>query len=271
MQKRSQEYKGKQAFPFGRTLPLVVDCVPYLMPATPTSGFHTTSWTLVQAAAIHPTQDSRQALALLCQTYWHPVYAFVRRKGYDPDQSQDLTQGFFALLLEKNYLAEADQKRGRFRSFLLASVTHFLANEWDRAHALKRGGKQTAVSIDIVEAERWYEPAIVEESTPESLFVRRWALSILERVLVRLREDFMRAEKGDQFERLSAFLNKDSDDIGYEDVARQMEMSVGAVRMSVLRMRRKYRRLLREEIGETVSTPDQVDEEIRFLMSVLNP
>ena len=251
---------------------MMVDCVPNLMTSAISSGFHTTRWTLVQAAAIdstEPTADSRRALGSLCQTYWHPVYAFIRRNGYDPDQSQDLTQGFFALLLEKKYLADADQKKGRFRSFLLTAVKHFLANEWDRAHALKRGGGQVPVSIDPVEAERWYVPSVVEEATPESLFERRWALSILEQVLARLRAEFAAAGNADQFESLSVFLNRDSNDVGYEELAAKMGMSAGALRMSVHRMRRKYRRLLREEITETVSTLGEIDDEIRFLVSAL--
>ena len=127
-----------------------------------TSQFLTTSWTLVRAAAGHPTADSRLALATLCQAYWHPVYAFIRRKGYDPDQSKDLSQEFFKLLLEKNYLLDANRDRGRFRSFLLTAVKHFLANDWDRANAVKRGGGKIAVSIDVMQAEGWYAPSVVE-------------------------------------------------------------------------------------------------------------
>lgn len=234
------------------------------------SGFQTTRWTLVQAAAANPTVDSRQALSTLCQTYWPPVYAFIRRNGYDSDQSQDLTQGFFALMLEKNYLVRADQKRGRFRSFLLTAVKNFLANEWDRANALKRGGGQVAVSIDLVKAERWYEPAAAEAVTPETIFERRWAISILEQVMARLRADFIHAGKIDQFEALSNFLEQDSDDVGYEELAGKMAMSAGALRMAVHRMRRTYRRLLREEITETVSDPDEIDAEIRFLVAILS-
>jgi RNA polymerase sigma-70 factor (ECF subfamily) len=147
-----------------------------------TSGFQTTRWTLVQAAAENPTADSREALAALCQTYWPPVYAFIRRNGFDQDQSQDLCQGFFALLLEKNYLGDADRRRGKFRAFLLTAVKHFLANEYHRSHALKRGGGQPSVSIDLVAAETWCAPALVEETTPEGLFERRWALSLLDHV-----------------------------------------------------------------------------------------
>lgn len=256
--------------PFGRPLPVVIDCTPNSMSGGPTSGFHTTSWTLVQDAAVHPTADSRQALATLCQSYWHPVYAFIRRNGYDQDQAQDLSQGFFALLLEKNILLRADQKRGRFRSFLLTAVKYFLANEWDRAHALKRGGGQVAVPMDLVEAERWYAPAAVEEATPESLFERRWALSVLERVVVKLRAEFTAAGRADQFDALYLFLSHESEGSPYSEVAGQMGMSAGALRMAVHRMRRRYRKLLRAEIAETVSTPEETEDEIRFLLATLS-
>ena len=145
-----------QVMPFGRPLPTMLECVPNLMPAASTSSFRTTSWTIVLAASVDSSADPGGALANLCQIYWHPVYAFIRRRGYDRDQAEDLTQGFFARLLEKHYLLDADRERGRFRSFLLTAVKHFIANEWDRANALKRGGGQAAVSIDLVEAERWY-------------------------------------------------------------------------------------------------------------------
>jgi RNA polymerase sigma-70 factor (ECF subfamily) len=235
-----------------------------------TSAFKTTRWTVVQAAAANPTADSRQALATLCQTYWRPVYAFIRRKGYDRDQAQDLTQGFFALLLEKNYLISADRQRGKFRSFLLTTVKHFLANEWEREHAKKRGGAEPPISIDLIKAESWYVSAAVEETTPEKLFERRWALSLLEHVLARLRAEFAAAGKTDRFESLSLFLNQDADEARYEELAGTLGLSAGALRMIVHRMRRKYRQFLREEIAQTVSTPEETDEEIRFLMSTLS-
>jgi RNA polymerase sigma-70 factor (ECF subfamily) len=148
------------------------------------SKFQTTSWSLVVAAAANPTGESAKALGDLCSNYWRPVYTFVRRSGYDPDQAQDLTQGFFAVLLEKHYLRDADRSRGRFRSFLLTAVKHFLANEWDRANALKRGGGEHPISIDAVEAEAWCQHIAVKQSTPESLFERHWAESLLDQVFL---------------------------------------------------------------------------------------
>jgi DNA-directed RNA polymerase specialized sigma24 family protein len=263
------DFRAKEVFPVGRALPVVIDCVPNVVITMPVSGFQTTSWTLVQAAAENPSADSRQALATLCQAYWPPVYAFIRRNGYDLDQAQDLSQGFFALLLEKNYLGDADRRRGKFRSFLLTAVKHFLANEWDRSHALKRGGGQLPLSIDLVAAEKWCAPTLVEGTTPENLFERRWALSLLEQVLSKLRAEFAAAGKADQMESLSVFLNEDFEDARSQEVAEKLGMSAGALRTAVHRMRRKYRSLLRDEIAQTVSKPEEIDEEIRFLMSTL--
>ena len=235
----------------------------------PGADFRTTSWSLILAAASEPNTAARQALATLCQTYWHPVYAFIRRNGCDPDRAQDLTQEFFSILIEKNYLEDADRRRGRFRSFLLTSVKHFLANEWDKARALKRGGGQVPISIDANEAERWYVPAVADEITPETLFERRWAVSLLERVMAKLRSEYAASGKENLFASLEVFLNHDSDE-GYEELAARMNTSAGALRMSVLRMRKKYRSLLRAEIAETVESHEEIDEEIRFLVSSLS-
>jgi RNA polymerase sigma factor (sigma-70 family) len=231
--------------------------------------FQTTSWSLILAAASNPA-DAREALATLCETYWNPVYAFIRRNGLDPDKAQDLTQEFFARLIEKNYLEDADSRRGRFRSFLLTSVKHFLANEWDRERALKRGGGRTPVSFDAAEAEQWYIPAAADEVTPETLFERRWAVSLLERVMSRLRAEYVAASKEKQFASMEIFLDQDSKEASYEEVAMRLEVSPGALRMSALRMRQRYRALLRAEIAETVAAPEEIDEEIKFLVSKLH-
>jgi len=234
------------------------------------SEFHTTSWTLILAASSDPTSSSRQALATLCQSYWNPVYAFVRRNGHDPVEAQDLTQEFFARLIEKNYLEAADQKRGRFRSFLLTSVKHFLANEWDRARAAKRGGGEPSVPIDQAEAERWYIRATKNEETPESLFERRWALSLLDRVMRRLKSEYTSSGKSELFEGLVVFLNRGSDTIRYQELAARTGMSEGSLRTSVYRLKQRYRDLLHAEIAETVETPELVDDEIRFLLATLS-
>jgi RNA polymerase sigma-70 factor (ECF subfamily) len=233
------------------------------------SNFPTTSWSLVLAAAANLTADSRASLVTLCNVYWQPIYVFIRRNGYDRDEAEDLTQAFFVVMLEKNYLRDADRDRGRFRAFILTAVKHFLANEWDKAHAFKRGGGQIAVPIDPVEAEAWYVPEAVEQRTPESLFERRWALSLLGQVIAKLRMEFAGMGKAEYFNKLSFLLNGDPPENGYELLAGELGASVGALRVAVHRMRRRYRELLRAEIAETVSTPAEIDEEIRFLLAAL--
>lgn len=232
------------------------------------TAFQTTSWTLIAAAA-QATSESRAALAILCETYWSAVYAFIRRRGYDQDQAQDLTQGFFAVLLEKGYVGDADRQKGKFRAFLQTAVKRFLANEWDRAHALKRGGYQALLSIDPTEVEAWYGPEITEHRTPESLFERRWALALLEQTMVRLREEFSAVGKNKSFDELSVFLNGDPQGTSYESVAAELGTSSQGLRVAVYRLRRRFRELLREEVATTVSRPEEVDDEIRFLISTL--
>jgi len=244
----------------------MLECDPLSVPGISRFGFRTTAWSLVLTASRNPTTDARDALAALCQTYWNPVYAFIRRRGHTPDQAQDLTQGFFAVLLEKQFLRDVHRERGRFRSFLLAAVKHFLANERDRAHAVKRGGGRVPISIDVPDAESWYAPAAVEATTPERLFERRWALSVLDHVMARLRAEYSALGKTEQFARLEALLTNDA---RCEPLAEEMGVSSGALRMSLHRLRRKYSHILRHEIAETGSTPAEIDEEIRFLMSVL--
>ena len=226
------------------------------------------------AAAVQPSAESRSALATLCQIYWHPVYAFIRRNGSDRDQAQDLTQAFFAVLLEKNYLGGAKQERGRFRSFLLTAVKHFLSNQRDRAQAQKRGGGQAELSLDLPinprEAEAWYSPVAVDDVTPERIFELRWAHSLLEQVMAKLRLEFANAGKAEHFDRLSDYLLGDSKGIPYDELSAEMGVSAGALRTQVHRMRRKYRDLLRGEIAQTVSTPAEIDDEIRFLLTTLS-
>jgi RNA polymerase sigma factor (sigma-70 family) len=233
-------------------------------------AFQTTSWSLVLAAASDPTNYSRAALATLCGIYWSPVYAFIRRRGYSGDEAQDLTQSFFARLIENDYVRDADRQRGKFRTFLQTSVKHFLANEWDRTHALKRGGHQIALPIDPVEVESWYAPEVMEPRTPENLFERRWAVALLEQVMAKLRAEFIALGRLNYFERLSTFLNGDPQGSGYEALSIELGGSPAALRVAVHRMRRRFRELLRAEIAETVSRPEEIDEEIRFLMSTLS-
>ncbi len=230
------------------------------------SRFATTQWSLVLAAARSGAGDA-EALARLCSMYWYPVFAFVRRQGHSADEAQDLTQGFFTRLLEKRELGQADQDRGRFRSFLLTACRHFISNEQDRVRAIKRGGGAVAIPIDIVEAEGRYERALVSVETPERLYERQWGLTMMAVVLDSVRKEYVAAGNERLFDRLSEFV---TDPAGtHADAARDLDMSVPAVKMAVHRLRRRYREALRERVADTVASPDQVDDEIRHLMTAV--
>jgi RNA polymerase sigma factor (sigma-70 family) len=231
--------------------------------------FATTRWSVVLAAGHASTGDSREALARLCESYWYPLYAYVRRWGYDADQAQDLTQEFFARLLEKHYLRAADPARGRFRSFLLASLKHFLSNERDRVGAAKRGGRATVVPLEFETAEGRYSREPVDAETPESIYERRWALILLERTLGRLRREFEAAGRNVLFARLEGHLTGDQQTVPYAELCAELGMSEGAIKVAVHRLRRRFGALLREEISETVSDPAEVDDEIRDLFRAL--
>ncbi|PYI87000.1 MAG: RNA polymerase subunit sigma-24 [Verrucomicrobia bacterium] len=221
-------------------------------------------------AASGQSTVAREALETLCRTYWPPIYAFVRREGHSPHDAEDLTQGFFQRFLEKNYLGAVDRSKGRFRSYLLASLKHFLANEWDKARAQKRGGGQVLVPLDTAALEtKWHgEPA--DNLTAERLFDRRWALTLLERVLARLREEHVRDGKSKLFEELKATLTGERSSIPYARIGQGMKMNEGAVKVAVHRLRQRYRELIRAEIAATVATPAEVEDEMRSLFAALN-
>lgn len=230
------------------------------------SRFTTTQWSLVLAAARSGAADA-EALARLCSLYWYPVFAFVRRQGHSADEAQDLTQGFFTRLLEKRELGQADQDRGRFRSFLLTACRHFISNEYDHRRAIKRGGAAATIPIDILEAEGRYERALVSVETPERLYERQWGLTLMAVVLDSLRDEYVAAGNERLFDRLSGFLG---DPAGtHADAARDLDMSIPAVKMAVHRLRRRYREALRERVADTVESPEEVDDEIRHLMKTV--
>jgi RNA polymerase sigma factor (sigma-70 family) len=231
--------------------------------------FATTHWSLVLNAGHRGSTGSRRCLAALCESYWFPLYAFVRREGYSPPDAQDLTQEFFARLLEKKYLAVADPQRGRFRSFLLATLKHFLGHQRDRAKAQKRGGRRTTVSLDFQSAENRYNLEPAHELTPERLFERRWALALLERVLKGLRDEHAAAGKLDLFERLKEFLTGAGGSQPYQQIADELAMTEGAVKVAVHRLRRRYRELLEEEIAQTVAGPEEIEDERRALLAAV--
>jgi RNA polymerase sigma-70 factor (ECF subfamily) len=203
----------------------------------------------------------------LCEAYWHPLYAYIRRHGYDIEEAGDLTQTYFVRLLEKDYLSEVNPEAGRFRSFLLSSLNHFLANERDRSHASKRGGVQSPISLDAGKAEQRYRSEPVDDLTPEKLFERRWATTVLERVFDRLSAEFSKAGKFQQYEQLEVYLTGGRPQVPYKQAAEKLGMSEGAVKVGVHRLRRRFGQVLHDEVAQTVTSPDQIKEEIRFLLS----
>jgi RNA polymerase sigma factor (sigma-70 family) len=231
--------------------------------------FATTQWSVVLAAAGGDAPGVTAALEKLCRAYWYPLYAYVRRRGFSKHDAQDLTQEFFARLLEKNFLAEARRERGRFRSFLLAALNHFLANEWKRAHRLKRAGGKMILPLQTEDGETRYGAEPAHESTPERIFERRWALTLLEQAIIRLREEFAASGKGAKFEQLKAFLTGDDTAPSYAEIAPRLGVSEDALKMTVSRLRKRYRELLRAAVAETVANPQEVDDELRHLRAAL--
>jgi RNA polymerase sigma-70 factor (ECF subfamily) len=233
------------------------------------SRFATTSWTQVLAAREAPSSEAHQALEGLCRAYWYPLYAFVRRQGYGPEESRDLTQAYFAQLLEKDYLEDFDPSLGRFRVFLQASVKNFLSKERDKARASKRGGDTTTFSLNASEVEGRYRYEPVDRLTPEEIFERRWALTLLERVMEKLKQELSDAGRGEEFEKLKGFLTGDGPKVPYRQVALELRTTEEAVKTSVHRLRQRFGTLLRQEIAETVSTPEEIDDEVRHLLKKL--
>ncbi len=229
--------------------------------------FHTTHWSVV----LHARGDSsgaHVALARLCELYWYPLYAFVRRQGHGPHDAQDLTQEFFARLLAKDWLAGVVPERGRFRAWLLVAMKHFLANEWDRQRAEKRGGKTSLVSLDDDRAEARYRSEAMVSETAEHLYDRQWALTLLDRVLGTLRSEFATAEKAAQFDAFKGALTGDR--TPYAEIAARLGTSEGAVKVAVHRLRERYRTLIRAEIAQTVATAEEIDAEMRHLLTALS-
>jgi RNA polymerase sigma factor (sigma-70 family) len=231
------------------------------------SKFPTTRWTLVVAAGHPDRTEARSALASLCENYWYPLYAYLRRRGYPADQAQDLTQEFFIRVLEGRYLDRADPERGRFRSFLLSSLKFFVADEEDRSRAHKRGGG-ALVPLAFSSGEERYQREPSHDETPERIFERRWAFSVLDRVVERLRSEFVQHGRPEHFERLKVFLLGQSD-APYAALAREMNTSEGALKVAIHRLRKRYRELFRQEIADTVVDPSDVEAELRHLASVL--
>jgi len=231
--------------------------------------FTTTHWSIILAAGGHDVTVSAAALEQLCRKYWYPVYAFIRRRGSEVSASEDLTQAFFAHLLEKETFKQVDRQKGRFRSFLLAALTNFLNNEWDKRQTLKRGGRCQFISLDETDAEGRYQLEPVDTGTPEKLFERRWALTLLEQVRARLKQEYVSNGKAELFSKLEPLITGDIAPGRYAELALALKMKEEAVRMALSRMRRRFGELLRNEIAQTVLTPTDVDDEIRYLLAAV--
>jgi RNA polymerase sigma-70 factor (ECF subfamily) len=231
--------------------------------------FATTHWSVVLRAGRHDTPRARDALERLCRTYWFPLYAHVRRRGHGPHDAQDLTQEFFARLLAGQTLGRADPARGRFRAFILTALDHFLADEWDKARAQKRGGGAEILSLDLAAAEQRFDLEPVDAAAPDKAFDRQWALALLETVLTQLEVEYRRDGKAALFAALRQTLTGARESQPYGELAARLGLSVGAVKVAVHRLRQRYRALLQAEIAHTVASPEEVQEELRHLFRTL--
>jgi RNA polymerase sigma-70 factor (ECF subfamily) len=231
--------------------------------------FTATHWSVVLMAGQISSPDSAEALEKLCRTYWYPLYVYVRRQGHSPHDAQDLTQEFFARLLARNYLGTVGCEKGKFRSFLLAALNHFMADERDRARAAKRGGGKALISLDEEEAETRCQADMASPLSPERIFDKRWATALLEQAFAKLREEFVAAEKGERFDRLKVFLEDGTEAGDYAAVGMELGMAANTVAAAVHRLRQRYRELVRAEIANTVASPDDIKEEMRHLVAAL--
>jgi RNA polymerase sigma-70 factor (ECF subfamily) len=244
------------------------------MPDSPQTGtapslFLTTHWSVVLAAKDKSSPESAAALEVLCRAYWFPLYAFVRRQGHSPSDAQDLTQEFFARLLAKEYLQAADREKGRFRTFLRVALRRFLANEWDRARRLKRGGGHTPLPLDTTAAEQRYQAEGDNALAPDRLYEQRWARTLLEQALARLRADYAAAGNTAEFDQLKGALTAERGGIAYRDLAAALDLTEGAARVAVHRLRKRFREEFRAAVAETVSAPEEVEGELRHLVALL--
>lgn len=231
--------------------------------------FATTHWSVVLAAGGGDAAGAREALSKLCQTYWYPLYAYVRRKGHSPHDAEDLAQEFFLQLLEHDWVARADQSKGRFRSFLLTVLNRFLANQWDKVSSQKRGGHLRGVPLSMEDAENRFSREPVDACTPEQEFEKRWALTVLERVLARLRQQYAQRGQAALFDALKPSLVGSRQTQPYDRLGAELGMTEGNVKVAVFRLRQRYRQQLIEEIAHTVASPDEVESELRHLFRIL--
>ena len=231
--------------------------------------FAATHWSVVLTAGKSDLPQAAEALESLCRAYWYPLYAYARRQGNGPEDAEDLTQQFFLRLLEKNYLANADRERGKFRTFLLGSMKNFLVNEWKRTGRLKRGGGYGFVSFDAAAAEGRYAGEPKGEAVAETLFDRQWAVALVEQVFAALGAEFTTAEKGALLDELKGFVWGEENSASFAEIGARLNMAEGTVRVSLHRLRQRFRELLRREVAQTVARPEDVDGELRHLIEVL--
>ncbi|MGZ8939907.1 MAG: RNA polymerase sigma factor [Limisphaerales bacterium] len=241
-----------------------------LVPPSGAQWFVTTQWSLVVATREGDSSGASEALNDLCRAYWPPLYSYIRRQGHDVAEAQDLTQEFFSRLLQRDYLARVDQQRGKFRSFLLAYVKHFLSEQLEKARAQKRGGGQKLLSLNASEGEEGYLSEPVDELTPEQVFERRWVQTILQRVFDRLAVEYVKGGKAGLFEELKDFQPRQSGSLTYAQIGARLGTTEAAVKSAMQRLRQRHREILREEIAQTVTSTNEVEEEIRHMREVLN-
>jgi RNA polymerase sigma-70 factor (ECF subfamily) len=246
--------------------------VPNSEPAWPrydVDCFATTHWSVVLRAGETESPRACEALEELCRTYWYAIYVFVRRQGKNPEDAQDLTQSFLARLLEKGYFAKADPDRGKFRTFLLGSLNNFLVNEWKRAGRIKRGGDATFLSFDGSAAEDRYVVEQIETSTPAAAYDRQWAVALVEQVFSTLRDEYTAAGKAEVFAALKVFIWGDSTTASYAEIGQRLSLAEGAIKVAVHRLRQRFRTALRAKVAHTVSAPENIDDELRYLIAAL--
>jgi len=233
--------------------------------------FTTTHWSAVVRAGRDEAAEATEALNELCGLYWYPLYAFARRHGCNPAEAEDLTQAFFVRLLDRNYIARAEPEKGRFRTFLLTVFKRFMAGEWSRQHAQKRGGFEPVVSIDAALAESRFGAEPAHQEQPDTLFERQWAMTLLDQVMSRLENEYRESGRGRLFERLDACLARDAAALPYAEIGAELNLSEAAVKVAMHRLRARYQAILREEIGKTVASAEEVEAEIRELFAAFAP
>lgn len=238
-------------------------------PADPNRWFTTTHWSVVLRARDEPSSKAKESMSVLCRTYWPPIYAYLRRDGHAPADAEDLTQGFFVHLFEQDFLSHLQHRQGKFRSFLLTFLKHYLSDVRAKARSQKRGGGQTLLSLDEVQTEERHALEPADYLTADQVFERRWAQRLMERVIARLRQEYVEAGKESLFDQLKDLNPAERGDRKYVDIGAQFGLSEAGVKSVVHRMRLRHRTLLREEIANTISSPDDVDDEIRYLIQVL--